>query len=82
MKITAEPVLTESEGPSNRLSTLEGNVHRRASQRMSRRSIIIESIPEEIRDRSMRMLFDPDGTDYKYDSTGPWELLEKSAVST
>jgi hypothetical protein len=49
--------------------------------RNSRRDIIISSIPEEIRGKSMRMLFDPDGGEYIYDSKMMWEILEKSPVT-
>jgi hypothetical protein len=51
------------------------------TMRNSRIDIIISSIPEEIREKSMRMLFDPDGGEYIYDSKMMWEVLEKSPVT-
>lgn len=80
-RITVDPEILDLGDSSNLLRSVMSNVARRMSMRNSRRDIIISSIPEEIRDKSMRMLFDPDGGEYIYDSKMMWEVLENSPVT-
>jgi hypothetical protein len=80
-RITVDPKILDLGDSSNLLGSVMSNVARRMTMRNSRIDIIISSIPEEIREKSMRMLFDPDGGEYIYDSKMMWEVLEKSPVT-